>query len=390
MDKAFKISGLIAKKIKGEITSGEQDVLNTWLENDDNKKLYERILNDQNVLEKLDVYSMFDDRKAWKRIQDQLGDKKSVRLVPTVLLRYAAILVPIIMVTIATIYFIRQDNRVEANLINEQFKPGSQKAILVLADSTSVQLHEDNALQEIKQGGISILNDLKSLTYRRPDSAPQMESLGYNELITPNGGRYQVTLSDGTVAVLNADSRLRFPVDFTGETRQVFLSGEAYFEVQHDGRPFFVGCDGMNVEVLGTTFNVSSYEDDVDIRTTLVEGKVRVFSESTPENDRILAPADQAVFTKETASIDVMEVNTSIYTSWVDGKLEFSKENLENVMKVLSRWYDFDYKFENEDAKYFHFSARLSNDQEISTILDMLEMTTNVKFELEERTIMIY
>jgi len=390
MDKAFKISELIVKKIKGDITSAELDVLNSWLENVENKKLYERILDDQNLLEKLDVYSMFNDQKAWKKIQDQLEDKKTFHLVPKVLMRYAAILVPIIMVTIATVYFIRQENRQQANLINVQFKPGSQKAMLILADSSSVQLHDDNALQEIKQGGISILNDLRSLTYKRPDSAPQLESLGYNELVTPKGGRYQVTLSDGTVAILNANSRLRFPVDFVGETRQVILSGEAYFEVQHDGRPFIVECDGMNVEVLGTTFNVSSYEDDMDIRTTLVEGKVRVFSNKIPDNDKILAPADQAVFTKENANIEVIEVNTSIYTSWVDGKLEFGKESLENVMKTLSRWYDFEYEFKNEDAKYFHFSARLTNDQEISAILDMLEMTTNVKFELEERTIMIY
>jgi hypothetical protein len=84
-----------------------------------------------------------------------------------------------------------------------------------------------------------------------------------------------------------------------------------------------------------------------------------------------------------------MEVNTSIYTSWVDGKFEFHKESLENVMKTLSRWYDFNYEFKNENAKDFHFSARLTNDQEISRILDMLEMTANVKFEIEERTIVI-
>jgi ferric-dicitrate binding protein FerR (iron transport regulator) len=191
---------------------------------------------------------------------------------------------------------------------------------------------------------------------------------------------------------LNAGSSLKFPVSFTDSTRHVFLEGEAYFQVTHNGKPFIVTSGAMDVRVLGTSFNVLAYPDEQQLVTTLVEGSVRidlVGKERETSSSRILSPDDQAVVSIEDAAIEVSKVNTSQYTSWIDGKLEFYNENLDKVMKRLARWYDFEYEFENSGAKNYHFSARFDNTENISTILEMLELTTDVKFELKENTIVV-
>ncbi|MCK5367916.1 MAG: DUF4974 domain-containing protein, partial [Cyclobacteriaceae bacterium] len=151
-------------------------------------------------------------------------------------------------------------------------------------------------------------------------------------------------------------------------------------------------CENMDVRVLGTTFNVSSYPDEPEITTTLVEGKVKVVlaedSEVAP-NGKILMPNDQAILSRDDSSFEIIKVNTSQYTSWIQGKFEFNHANLEVVMKRLARWYDFEYVFERDATKDFHFTARINNDQSISSILEMLEMTTDVKFEIRDQTIVI-
>jgi ferric-dicitrate binding protein FerR (iron transport regulator) len=117
---------------------------------------------------------------------------------------------------------------------------------------------------------------------------------------------------------------------------------------------------------------------------------VEVVSETEPENKEVLAPSDQSVYDPQEDRFEVQQVNTSQYTSWIDGKFEFNKDNLAAVMLELSRWYDFEYEFQNESAKDYHFTARITNDQEISTILDMLEMTANVKFEIVDQKIIVH
>lgn len=391
MDYTDQIPSLIVKQIKGTIEPEEMKVLARWLEeNEGNKELYEKMLKDQYLLDKLDVYNRFDRGKAWSRIEQILvEDPVRIRLISSTLLKYAAILVPIAMVAVAALYHFSDREIREVAEKGEIITPGSQKATLILADGSSVELEKENAVKEILQGDTKITNDQQSLTYNTSESSRKNENVVYNELITPIGGTYQLTLSDQSVVVLNAGSSLRFPVEFEKEKRQVFLSGEAYFKVQHDGRPFYVTCEAMDVQVLGTSFNISAYEDDAIISTTLVEGSVRV-SSGDRGNQKVLAPDDQAIFEKTGSEFEIKKVDTSLYTSWVNGKFEFGNENLDVVMRKLSRWYDFEYVFKNNDAKNFHFSARISNDQKISTILEMLEMTTDVRFEVRGRTIEIF
>ncbi len=393
MDNSFYISDLIAKKNKGTISPEEMEKLESWMnESNENLEIYTRATDNNYLVNKLEVYQLFRKKKVMAALENELFPAKTRKLYPNVLLRYAAILIPFIILVGVSWYFLNESKSPPLSSLDKVVKPGSQKAILKLSDGNIMELDDTNLLAEMEQGEAKVVNKENSLIYSVEDEDISPQAVIQNELITPRGGGYKLQLADGTVVTLNAGSSLKYPVSFSDSIRHVFLEGEAYFDVSHNGKPFIVSCDKMDVRVLGTSFNVSSYSDDSEIKTTLVEGKVQI---TTAENltqaseGSILAPDDQAIFSRDDVSVKIIKVNTSQYTSWVLGKFEFSNANLDEVMKRLARWYDFKYEFESDYAKGFHFTARINNDQSISSILEMLEMTTDVKFEIRDQTIVI-
>lgn len=391
MENHFHIAELIAKKNKGVITSSELGELDKWInEKDEHLAIYQKATNEKAMLDKLEVYSLFKGEKVWQSIDDKISETKTISFFPRKIMRYAAILIPIIVAVGISWYFTNQTEGPELVNIDETVKPGTQKATLVLADGAKIDLEDKNVFSELEQGDIQVTNNQNSLLYKSLEKVkPKMTQI-FNELITPRGGTYSITLADATEVILNAGSTLRFPVDFTDSVRRVYLDGEAHFKVSHIGKPFIVACNNMDVSVLGTTFNVSAYDDEADIKATLVEGKIKVdWNNSDAPENRILKPNDQATLSKDELSIEINEVNTSLYTSWIQGKFEFNKDNLEVVMKRLARWYDFEYEFKNNAAKNYHFTARINNDESISSILEMLEMTTDVKFEFKDDTLIV-
>ena len=394
MNESFHIAGLIAKKIKGGISSAEQNELELWIQsNPDNKAIFERAVDTGLHLDKLEVYSLFRKEKVWTQLEDELFATKTVRFIPRNVTRYAAaILLPLMVLGGLAYIFLNNPAPQTLADIDSLITPGTQKALLILSDGKQVELEGEAPQSDIQEGKTRIRNENKLLSYFSSESKEQIEELVFNELKTPRGGGYKLQLADGTSVWLNAGSSLRFPVSFTDSTRQVFLEGEAYFEVSHNGKPFLVNSGDMDIRVLGTSFNVSAYSDESEFKTTLIEGKVSVtFSQAggVQSFSRILSPDQQAVIDRSDSEISIAEVNTSQYTSWMQGKLEFNNEPLEVVMKRLARWYDFSYEFENPNAKAYHFSARLNKEESISSILKMLEMTTDVKFELRDDKIVV-
>ncbi len=392
MDKHFYISELIAKKNKGILSEKEEKELQDWAsEKEENEKIIERATDSKNLINKLEVYQLFKKNDIRASLERELFDTKTVHFNPKTFLRYAAILVPMIMLAGISWYFLNTSASRDFAQLDETIIPGSQKATLVLSDGDVIDLEDKSITTEMKQGNTRINNQQNSLTYSEDVPDEQHQPLVYNELITPNGGNYRLVLADGTEVILNAGSSLKYPVSFSDSVRKVYLKGQAYFDVSHNGKPFIVSSNEMDVRVLGTSFDVSAYTDDSYTKTTLVEGKVMVTLNqgSGATNENILKPNDQAILNKSQSKFEIIEVNTSQYTSWTQGKIEFSHANLEMVMRRLARWYDFKYKFENESAKDYHFTARLDNDQSISSILEMLEMTTDVKFNIRDNTIVI-
>lgn len=386
MKEAFKISELITKRIKGNISHEENIALDQWInESLENKAVYEKVSQDEHLLEKLEIYTMFDKDKAWMEIKNLIIEDKKIIPLQSKLLRYAAVVIPFLVLGFAAYYFLNNYDEGSEQTVVEEIVPGTEKATLILADGSRINLESEDSPKEIIRDDIKIDNSFRMLKY--PEIESQKTAV-YHELITPKGGKYGIMLPDGSEVLLNAGSTLRYPTTFQVDKREIFLNGEAYLKVRKDDKPFIVSCNDMDVAVLGTTFNIEAYEDETFLRTTLIEGKVKVTTAGL--HNQILAPNEQAVLNLDSMNLSKLQVNTSQYTSWIEGKFEFANDNLETVMKKLSRWYNFEYEFENPEARNFHFSARIDDKQNISTILDMLEMTTSVKFEIkDDKTIVI-
>ena len=384
MDQSFQIADILRKKIKGEISSEEEKQLQQWIEKSEaNSDLFEKIMDDKTLLNKLEEYQLFDKEKNWSSLEKKLFNTKIIRIEPKKLLRYAAILIPLIVLA-GISYYWESFSYTSLAKVDEIIKPYEQKALLILANGDTIALQSERA-RNIQEGKVQLINQSHTLKYASND-IKESGPLLYNTLITPKGGKYQLKLSDGTEVWLNANSSIKYPVTFTDSTREVFLDGEAFFDVQHNGKTFFVNTQQTSVKVLGTSFNVSAYSDEHYTSTTLVEGSVKML---TSTMEKVIVPNEQANVLLNETEIHVKEVNTELYTSWMKGKIEFESENLEAVMRRLSRLYDFEYSFENEAAKDFHFTARIDDSEPFSSILEMLELTTNVEFKLKENKIII-
>ena len=395
MDKALHIADLIVKKIRGQLDPDEQMELDLWIkETPENLSLYERATDPKQQLGKLEIYSLFNREKAWSKLEDELFGTKTVRFTPNRIIRLAAsILLPVLLAGGAGYLFFGRPSTATLADLDAIYSPGTEKAVLILSDGAMVTLDNEQQNTLIQDGSAEIRNENKTLNYFLNSLSGQGKKEMYNELRTPRGGSYRLKLADGTDVWLNSGSSLRFPVEFSGEAREVYLTGEAYFQVTSTGKSFVVNSDRMDITVLGTSFNVSAYADEEEYVTTLVEGKVRVDIQGNNESieaGRILLADEQAVFNTSSSEIEVKEVNTSYFTSWMRGKVEFDNADLELVMKRLARWYDFEYRFENQEAKSYHFSARLDRNASVSSILEMLQLTTEVRFENKDGKIIVH
>ena len=217
------------------------------------------------------------------------------------------------------------------------------------------------------------------------------DTMVFHEISTPRGGQYQVILSDGTRVWLNAETTLRFPVVFSGADRHVDLLGEAYFEVAKDQRrPFRVMTAGSLVEVFGTHFNVNAYADEAAVRTTLLEGRVgvRPSSGASGHTLRMLSPGQQASVKPDgTVRVDD-RADTEEAIAWKNGRFHFNSADIRAIMRQIARWYDAEVVFEGNPE--LHFTGQITRRDEVSRVLQMMEMTGEVRFRIEGRKIIVY
>ena len=209
----------------------------------------------------------------------------------------------------------------------------------------------------------------------------------YNTIQVPRGGEYSLTLADGTRVWLNSQSSLRFPVAFRGEERRVQLTGEAYFEVTPGRKRFIVETKSVAVRVLGTAFDVNAYEDETVIRTTLVRGKVEILAGG--KEACVLQPGQQSVVERATGKTGVLQVNTSLYTQWKDGRFVFRDHTLEDIMRTLARWYDMEYEFVDPGLQQQRFYGVINRFEDVKGLLAQFEKTGKVKFEYEGNRVII-
>lgn len=268
---------------------------------------------------------------------------------------------------------------VKAPLAITDVAPGSNKAVLTLGDGSVVTLDSaDNKV--LQQGATAIRQQGGILQY---DVQEQAASASINTLVTPRGGQYQLILPDGSKVWLNAASSLRYPTAFNESARTVELQGEAYFEIstQKTGNgekvPFFVKTGKMEVEVLGTHFNVMAYPDEQGISTTLLEGAVRLRNDNM---NTLIKPGEQGILDSRTNAFKVQPANTDKIMSWKNGIFNFQDNNLAEVMRQLSRWYDIDVVYE-KGIPDIVFEGRMGRDLKLSVVLSFLEKS-GVHFKL--------
>jgi transmembrane sensor len=208
----------------------------------------------------------------------------------------------------------------------------------------------------------------------------------YNTLSTPRGGQYQVVLPDGTKAWLNSASSLKYPTVFDGKTRNVELRGEAYFEVAKNSRsPFTVNTSDMQVVVLGTAFNLMAYADEGAVRTTLVNGVVRLLSH---KGAQMIKPGEQGSLDKREEQFTVSRPDLDEVLAWKDGEFKFSGQTIQTIMRQMVRWYDVDIEYQGVPPD-IRFNGDISSKQNASALLDILETTRAVHFKIEGRKIIV-
>jgi len=265
----------------------------------------------------------------------------------------------------------------------QDIAPGGNKAVLTLSDGTTITLDSTVRGAIAQQGSTSIVKEADGRIVYHAQGAGAGETM-MNTMRTPRGGAYRLTLPDGTQVWLNAASSITYPAAFMGKQRKVKISGEAYFEVTQDkGKPFVVEMDGgMPVEVLGTHFNVNSYVDEGPVKTTLLEGSVRVnASVFSGGRDVVLRPGQQARADGQRLSV-TSNINVDKVMAWKNGLFNFEDASLQEVMRQLERWYDITVVYEGRIPD-IQFEGEISRNINLSNLLRVLARA-EVKFRLEE------
>jgi transmembrane sensor len=286
--------------------------------------------------------------------------------------------------------------------------PGKNGAVLTLSDGNTIVLDSLPDGVIAMQGNVKVQLHGGQLQYGKADQKASKETVAWNTLRTPRGSQYQVVLPDGTKVWLNAASSLRFPTAFTGTGREIEITGEAYLEVAalrlRSGKkmPFNVKVGGNTIEVLGTHFNINAYEDEGNITTTLLEGKVVVKSEvgsrksdrSVPTSDFrpqtsvVLKPGQQAVLTHDARLTIQDNVDVDQVVAWKNGFFHFDGAALQVVMRQLSRWYDVEVKYEGHPDTGMTFNGKMGRDLKLAQVLKILQKS-EVHFTIRDRAIVV-
>jgi transmembrane sensor len=384
VENQLRIAKLISLYLTGEISADDRALLDQWIHtNERNAGIFNRITNPASLadilleLQKIDTESAL--QKARLRIANEkrLSPQKIIRLWPRI-----AAAASILLVLSTGGYFLSHKLRTNqiANTVNE-IKPGSNGAVLTLANGQKVILGNAKMGVIAQQNGADLNKAGDSLLVYRSTTA-DAAAISYNILETPRGKQYAVVLPDGTKVWLNAASTLKYPTAFTGKERLVELDGEGLFEVAHNPKqPFKVKTASQTVEDIGTRFNISSYNDDPSVKTTLLEGSVKV-------NDHtVLKPGEQAVLAGN-GKLFVHETDVEAAIAWKNGKFIFDQENIPSVMRKLSRWYNVEVSY-NGSVSDKTFTSSISRFDNIQKILDKITFISGVHFKIEGRRIIV-
>lgn len=381
LKKRFDVARLFAKALAGELDESKAQELEAWLRESP------RHAEEWNALRREIVAggAVFDLQregkrmveKRWRKFERQTRGRQRI----LVWVRYAAAaLVPL---GLAFWFLIGRQPEAPRQVAVAPILPGTYKARLILDDGRQVALDSATHVRMRELPGVEVKAENNVLVYTNGDTIVEKQ-VKYNTLEIPRGGEYALQLADDTRVWLNAGTSLRYPVAFSGQERRVELRGEGYFEVAKDSAsPFVVSVNGVDVRVLGTSFNVSAYSDEVV--TTLVEGKVLMRSQA---DSVVLVPDRQGVW--DGKRMTVKRVDARNYALWREGVFFFEDMPLEDILDALARWYDVHVFYQNAELKMMRFSVEIKRYEHIDTILRRIAETNRVRFNVNNRTVNVY
>lgn len=385
--KDFIDYSIIWKFIHSELSEEEKNELNRWLEADSNHRLYfDKAVGDATQSPAPELTGVYNFKQTLQ--SEKLKTRRfSERLF---FIGKVAALVVLVFITGYGIFFFEKDNEKEHRLTEISFDPGMQKAVLVLNNGEKLELEagKDTLLRQKEAEIRNTASNLEYKTVSEKKLIPDNEEVQYNTLLVPRGGEYTLVLADGTRVHLNSESMLKFPVNFTGNFREVQLKGEAYFDVKTDlKRPFIVNTGSVITKVYGTSFNINSYPEKDLIITTLAEGNVSVLKPGDSSSEVQLLPGEQSSFSKSAGSIQKLKVDINEFTAWKDGRFVFRDKTLQEITEILGRWYNVSFVFENAEISGIRFTGNLKRYENIQQILSKISKTNEIKFTAYENTI---
>lgn len=365
------------------------------------ENLYSKYLNNEISLEELEQFLQELDSENGERIVAKMMDgtweemyetarPKVIPLTKRTWFRVAVAAVVILFVAAGGYLMLNRPTQREivqnkTSQPKNDITPGGNKAILTLADGTKVILDSANTGAISKQGNVTVIKLNDGLLSYEEQKSNDIQVV-YNTITTPRGGQYQLVLADGSKVWLNAASSIRFPNAFPGNDRKVEITGEAYFEVAHnEKKPFRVSVNKIEVQVLGTHFNINAYEDESTLKTTLLQGSVKV---SEGKENVLIKPGEQVeVSTLDDRLVINKNVDLAEVMAWKNGRFDFSDADIKSVMRQLARWYNFNVEFKGEIKDRFH--VEMTRNTNLSNVFRILEGTGGVHFEIESNKVLV-
>ena len=375
----FRAIDLILRSLLGKASEEEEREYRHMAEDTGLLKQIEWLTNRQELRRALQKDSVFDEQEAYRLFRQRI--RRTTPRPVKAWLRIAALwLLPL--VAGGLLWYLLNGRQ---QLPVEDISPVSAHAFLTFADGSQIPL-ADGQKHLLKKDGALVIQDSGCVAYT--DNKQTTTEVLFNRLTVPRGGEYVLKLADGSRVWLNSESELRYPVQFSGNNREVFLSGEGYFDVKHDAaKPFVVHTSLGKVEVLGTEFNVRDYAVEQRVVTTLVEGKVKYKS---PENQElILTPGFQVTDQTGIGRLKAEKVNLPEFVGWKNGLYVFNNLTLEEMMQTIERNYNVTVFFTNESIKQLRFSGDLKKYDRVEHFLRIIEMGGDISFHVQGKTITV-
>ncbi len=394
---------LLEKYLNDQSTDEERIIVHLWLEQEMQMDSWEmddtaRTLLGAAIRQRIEILLANEDVSDARLASDGPGARPSstgrpasgahLQKMGSFPLRRLTAAAAVILIATAAVYLLSSRDSRQGDSVPPApiIRPGGNRAMLLLADGSHIALTDAKEGSLATQGATRVVKpgDGRLVYLARQDD--ENDTSKYNTVSTPRGGQYQVTLSDGSRVWLNAASSITFPARFGRSGRHVSVRGEAYFEVSPDSRrPFSVSYSGQSVEVLGTSFDIKDYGDEPGTSATLIEGRVRVRSNSKAVT---IGPGEAAITDKDGGALNVQTADGKKETAWTRGEFVFVNENIGSVMRQISRWYDVDVSYEGVMTGK-DFSGSISRFSEVDKVLNTLQLTGIIHFKIQGRRIMV-